>query len=710
MKKIVLLSAFLYCSFQTIAQSPVDSLYSIWRDVSQHDTVRLNAMNELAYTAVGGPYGFVIGPDSLLVLANEMNALATNIGSVRYQVDANIHLARAYLFMRNLEEALLAATQALDAAERSGFQYGQLRAKALVAVYYNFSREPLEALDLYNEAYLVVIDLQSEHVETSIFGEINSYSLNKYVANLHNAMGEIYREMGSYLKALEHYELGLRGHLLDDNQLRVAALKNNIGIVYHNLEEYDKAMKYFEEALPVFEEFGHLVFQGNALGNMANIYLTQKTYNKAEEYMERNLKIQKGFGPYYEAKAYSSLAQLNLDKKNFTKAIEYIQRAEEIWIPMGAAANSDLARIKMYQGHIYMEQGNYQNSIELFQESSLLTDEINSLDLKANSVEYLYQVHKKSGKSDKALEYLEELLVLNDSLNKDETGKELLKVDLTNKFFVDSLAQAEDKKRAGLAYEKEILEETNTRNIFMASGLLLLIISGGLWNRLIFTRKSRKIIEKEKDRSENLLLNILPADVAEELKENGEAKARDFDMVTVIFTDFKGFTQTSEKLTANELVDELNYCFKGFDGIMGKFGIEKIKTIGDAYMAVGGLHGSADEAALMTTRAALEMQEFVMARKRDRDSQGLMAFEMRLGIHSGPVVAGIVGVKKFQYDIWGDTVNTASRMESSGEVGKVNISQATYELVEEKKGLSFAKRGKVEVKGKGELDMYFVSS
>jgi class 3 adenylate cyclase len=426
--------------------------------------------------------------------------------------------------------------------------------------------------------------------------------------------------------------------------------------------------------------------------------------------MNHNLKIQKKFGPPYEAQAYMSLANLNIDKKDFKKAFEYTNKAEEILAPLGAQAKELMAYLKMYQGNIYMEQGNYTKSIEMFQESSRLTDEINSLNLKANSVEYLYKAHKKSGKATRALEYHEQLMVLKDSLNKDETSKKLQKVELTNRFFVDSLALEDRRMKSELTYEKEILEKTNTRNIFMASGIILLVIAGGLWSRLNFTRKSKATLQVEKDRSENLLLNILPAEVAEELKQNGEAKARDFDMVTVIFTDFKGFTQTSEKLTANELVDELNYCFKGFDNIMEKFGIEKIKTIGDAYMAVGGLNDDANNASIMTTRAALEMQEFVIARKKDRDSQGLFSFEMRLGINSGPVVAGIVGVKKFQYDIWGDTVNTASRIESSGEVGRVNISKDTYEFIKDETEFTFTKRKDIKVKGKGEMGMYFVDS
>jgi adenylate cyclase len=205
------------------------------------------------------------------------------------------------------------------------------------------------------------------------------------------------------------------------------------------------------------------------------------------------------------------------------------------------------------------------------------------------------------------------------------------------------------------------------------------------------------------------LLNILPADIAAELKAKGRADARDFDMVSILFTDFKGFTAASEKLSAQDLVSEINTCFEAFDGIMGKYKVEKIKTIGDAYMAAGGLPVPSDDSAKNTVMAALEMQAFISHRKAEMDAKKLPAFEMRVGIHTGPVVAGIVGVKKFAYDIWGDTVNTASRMESSGEVGKVNISASTYELLKDDPQLSFESRGKVEAKGKGEIEMYFVS-
>ncbi len=207
----------------------------------------------------------------------------------------------------------------------------------------------------------------------------------------------------------------------------------------------------------------------------------------------------------------------------------------------------------------------------------------------------------------------------------------------------------------------------------------------------------------EKEKSERILLNILPAEVAAELKEKGSADARLFEHVTVLFTDFVNFTGAGEHLSPQELVDELHECFKSFDGIITRHGLEKIKTIGDAYLAVAGLPNPDPDHPCKAIDAALEIRQFMLER---RQMKGADTFEIRLGIHSGPVVAGIVGLKKFAYDIWGDTVNTAARMEQHSEAGRINISQATYELIGD--GFRCCYRGEIAAKNKGAMKMYFV--
>jgi class 3 adenylate cyclase len=177
-------------------------------------------------------------------------------------------------------------------------------------------------------------------------------------------------------------------------------------------------------------------------------------------------------------------------------------------------------------------------------------------------------------------------------------------------------------------------------------------------------------------------------------------------MVTVLFTDFKDFTSISQRVSAELLVSELDYCFSAFDNIIKKSGIEKIKTIGDSYMCASGLPMLSYTHAADMLNAAIEIRTFMTDRKKEKELRGEFCFEVRIGIHTGPVVAGIVGVNKYSYDIWGDTVNIASRMETSGEAGKVNISGTTYELVKDKFKCIY--RGKVQAKNKGEIDMYFV--
>ncbi|TAE73953.1 MAG: adenylate/guanylate cyclase domain-containing protein [Bacteroidetes bacterium] len=215
-------------------------------------------------------------------------------------------------------------------------------------------------------------------------------------------------------------------------------------------------------------------------------------------------------------------------------------------------------------------------------------------------------------------------------------------------------------------------------------------------------------VQQQKKEIERLLLNILPEEVAEELKQKGTATPQHYPLVSVLFTDFKGFTNIAEKLTPQEVIEELNHCFLEFDKIVEKYNLEKIKTIGDAYMCAGGIPVANTTNPVDITKAGLEMQQFMKQLKQEKIQKNQPVWELRLGIHTGEVIAGVIGKNKFAYDIWGDTVNLAARMESSGEVGKVNISEKTYELIKDKFQCTF--RGKIEAKNKGEVEMYFVEN
>ncbi len=260
----------------------------------------------------------------------------------------------------------------------------------------------------------------------------------------------------------------------------------------------------------------------------------------------------------------------------------------------------------------------------------------------------------------------------------------------------------------------EAEQERTIRNALLVGAGLLLALAGLLW-RLITNkqRANRELAQKNgqldlaRRRSDELLLNILPEELVNELKVQGITRTRHHENVTIMFTDFRDFTKISEQLSPTELVGEIDHCFRHFDRIIGKYpSIEKIKTIGDAYLCAGGLPVAHPDHAQEVVMAALEIRDFIGELEQQRTREGKVAFQIRIGIHTGPVVAGVVGATKFAYDIWGDTVNTAARLESAGEPGQVNISAITYQQVQ---SLFLCRhRGNIATKNKADMSMYFV--
>ena len=316
-----------------------------------------------------------------------------------------------------------------------------------------------------------------------------------------------------------------------------------------------------------------------------------------------------------------------------------------------------------------------------------------------NCYQSQYLIHKEKGDSKNAILFLEKFVGLNDSLYGQNARGKIEGIAIKQR---DEIANAQLQLKDAEVSQQRIYSYAALAGILLIT-LLLLFVFKNYRNQ----KKSTEIIIHEKQRSEDLLLNILPAEMAEELKANGVTKAKAFTMVTVMFTDFKDFTGISEKVSAELLVDEIHHCFSAFDLIIQKYKIEKIKTIGDAYMCASGLPVPSYTHASDMIHAAIEFQHFMEERKKEKELRGEIPFLLRIGIHTGPVVAGIVGIKKYAYDIWGDTVNLAARMEQNSESGKINISGSTYELVKGK--FTCVHRGKIQAKNKGEIDMYFVN-
>lgn len=253
------------------------------------------------------------------------------------------------------------------------------------------------------------------------------------------------------------------------------------------------------------------------------------------------------------------------------------------------------------------------------------------------------------------------------------------------------------------------LQEKRQKTVTWAVSIMLFFIgllALGQYRRYKFTKETNKIIANEKERSDNLLLNILPEETAQELKDHGKVKAKRYEQVTVLFTDFVGFTSYSQDLEPEELVASVDHYFSKFDQIVEQHGMEKIKTIGDAYMCVGGIPEPDESHVVKIIEVAFEFIRFLHESKIGMKDK-ITPFDVRIGLNTGPAVAGVVGTKKFAYDIWGDTVNVASRMESNSEPGRINISENTYKLIKDKFDCEY--RGEIKVKNHGTMEMYLVN-
>lgn len=333
--------------------------------------------------------------------------------------------------------------------------------------------------------------------------------------------------------------------------------------------------------------------------------------------------------------------------------------------------------------------------------------------------------HKPITSSDLVIEVFQyvirtkETLVI-DNASEDERWKNLSYVRENNALSISCIPVLLQSKLTGAIYlENNLLPNAFTPDRVEVLKLLAAQMAISIENALLYrdleqkvierTRtieEQRDIIEQEKQKSDQLLFNILPRATAEELKSSGKVEPKLFEQVSILFTDFQGFSRISEQITPQELIQSLNECFLAFDEIAEKHGMERIKTIGDAYMCAGGIPVPNDHHAYSAVMTAMEIKAFVKKWSDKRQKAGKTVWPVRIGIHTGSVIAGVIGLKKFVYDIWGDAVNVASRMETSGEAGEINISQSTYELIHTK--FRCEHRGRLAVKNRGEIDMYYV--
>ncbi|MBK8498675.1 MAG: tetratricopeptide repeat protein [Flavobacteriales bacterium] len=523
--------------------------------------------------------------------------------------------------------------------------------------------------------------------------------------------GVITQRRGDFNKALMEFYAAMRLCEANDDQAGLAEVYNNIGSIHHYDKNFDKAGHYYALSMEIRDRTGTPFERAQLYNNFGALLEDRGRLDSALILYRRGLAIrlsQKDTS--WIAVTYSHIGEC-LDKLGrLDSARHYLLESHRL---IARTPNRFVrGNVNVQLGMNMLHSGNAASAIQYCSVALATARELRTLGLEQQACECLFQAYESAKRPFDALAMLQRYVVLRDSMFGQQLAKEITRVEMTHSFereqLADSLVRVQEKREADIAYQERLSRERDQKRVFLFGVIAVTMLAVGLWSRLRYMRRSRNAIDHERQRSDKLLLNILPRTIAEELKQFGEAKARDVAGVSILFTDFEDFTPQSERMSAHELVAAINTCFKAFDAIVTRYGLEKIKTIGDAYMCAGGLPEPRTGSTRDTVLAALEMQAYMRMHAAERHAQGLPAFSMRAGIHTGPVVAGIVGDTKFQYDLWGDTVNIAARMESTGEVGRVNISEGTYELVKREPGLRFTVRGMVQVKGKGDMEMYYV--
>jgi adenylate cyclase len=478
-----------------------------------------------------------------------------------------------------------------------------------------------------------------------------------------------------------------------------------------------KAAEYAQQANQLAIEVGDKRRESDAAYYSAEGMYRARKYAEAAPRFTRAWNTARNYG-FKEIALNSSekLQDIALKQNDFKEALKWSRQTIDYLRESGGSGRSGGEAQRKLENQLAAAEADNRS---LREQIAQLTGQ--SQILESSYQEQLKDVQTKSQQEitqkDAALSQISQEKMRADSLIK---TKARLLDNLSKEQMVDSIVRARQERelqaqKTRLAEaELEQKKSTYLRNILGILAGFAIILMALFYLR--FRAKNRMAkdlsaknaqIEAAQKRSDALLLNILPPAIADELKARNKVAARKYEKATVMFIDFKGFTNVAEKLSPELLVEELDFCFSNFDRIIGQYRIEKIKTIGDAYMCASGL-SDMNASPSDIVRAALEIQDFMLALKAERLSRAMPYFEARIGIHVGPVVAGVVGAKKFAYDIWGDTVNIAARMEETCEIGRVNVSEDAYWLA--KYEFEWQYRGKVAAKNKGQMDMYYVTS
>ena len=590
--------------------------------------------------------------------------------------------------------AIELSKQAITYSQSLGYHQGESKALLDLGMGLSKQRKYEDALSIYIQALTIHQALQDQHGIAVIHSKIGNVKLreNKYAEALEHynlaieflqhspdevTTANLYSNIGITHGMLADYSLALKFHLqaikiyerLNDAP-RIAASCTNIGVIYQELQNYEDALKVYNRALEIRSQIGDEVEESVLLVNIGNVFRGQGKYLEALEVNHRALHLRERTGDKAKiAGSYSCLGDVYKYMGEGLMALDYFNIAKALYQEINDKRG--LAHTFNNLGELYFELNDLQQAHHYLKAAEKLANETQIKAQLRDANKFLSKLYAAEGKYEEAYKHQTIFSQLEKEISNAETTGQMAQMSM----------------RYEIEQKEKDAEKERIRNIEL--------------------QKAYNLLEGEKKRADDLLLNILPEEVSHELKQFGKTKARSFEEVTVLFADIKGFTKISELLSAEEMVDGIDEYFEVFDLVVEKHGIEKIKTIGDAYLCVSGLPIAIPNHAEKMILVAKDFVEVVANLKMKRDLEDKQSFEFRIGVHSGPVVAGVVGIKKFAYDIWGDTVNTSSRMQSNSEPNRINISERTYLLVKDIFDCEY--RGEIEAKNKGKLKMYFVN-
>jgi class 3 adenylate cyclase len=575
-------------------------------------------------------------------------------------------------------KAITLALQARNMAEDLEYPKGEAYALKIMGLVYYTRAQYKEALEFW---------INSLQIFESIQDDVGTSNL---LANI----GAIYIDQGADAKALEYMLRSLQLAEKTGDTLRMITALSNIGGIYYNKKD-SVALGYLQKAMPLAELSGYTEAYVDIAGNVGEIFTDRHDHEKALEYFQKSIKA--AGNNYSAAFAINGIGKVYQKQGKFTEALALHNQALDI----ARKFDDQLQEVRSMRevANVYFKQDKTALAIVNYNKARVIAEGIEDLKIELKDIyKDLATAYSKANDFSNAFLYQTQYASIKDTLYNIDSKKKLNQLQFDFEL---------SKKEGEIVLKEAKIKSEKQARYGVTIGLgLLLFIAIYIYRNYLQKAKTNKILDKQKDEIEHLLLNILPKEVAFELQTSGESKPRHFSEVSILFTDFKGFTSIADKMSPGELVEELNECFVAFDGIIEKYDLEKIKTIGDAYMCAGNIPSPDPNHAYKIIKAALDIQDFVERYNVRRTEKGLEPWEIRIGVHIGPIVAGVVGKKKYAYDIWGSAVNIASRMESNGTPGRVNISADTHEIVKE--WFVCSHRGKIYAKNLGDLDMYYV--